>query len=127
MQIPIARFPEDAEAPSPHPALVWFADPAASLPQRRQTGAHLTGSSLGRPCALTSNGQKSPQSFLKDCLPGYNPQVGSNKILYFFLRLTINQIFHGQYNVQNRQICRDRRLVGCGKGWNGEQEVTSNW
>lgn len=28
----------------------------------------------------------SAQSFLKDCLPGCNPQVGSNKIFHFFLR-----------------------------------------
>lgn len=39
-------------------------------------------------CALTSNRQNGPQSFLKDYLPGYNPQVGANEIFHFFLRLT---------------------------------------
>ena len=37
-------------------------------------------------CALTSSLWNSPQSFLKDCLLGYNPQVSSNKIFHFFLR-----------------------------------------
>ena len=37
-------------------------------------------------CALTSNGWNSPENFLKDCLPGNNLQVGSNKIFHFFLR-----------------------------------------
>ena len=35
-------------------------------------------------CALTSNGWNSLQSFLKDCLLVYNPQVGSNKIFHFW-------------------------------------------
>ena len=39
-----------------------------------------------RPLALPS----SPRSFLKACLPGYGPQVGLNKVLYFFLWLAIN-------------------------------------
>ena len=33
-------------------------------------------------------GENSTHSFLKDCLPDYNPQVGSSKIFHFFLRLT---------------------------------------
>ena len=39
--------------------------------------------------ALISNRENSPQSFLKDCLLGYNLQVGSSTILYLFLRLLI--------------------------------------
>ena len=39
-------------------------------------------------CTLTSNGWNSPENFLKDCLPGNNLQVGSNKIFHFFLRST---------------------------------------
>ena len=38
---------------------------------------------------LISNKENSPQSFLKDCLLGYNPQVGSSTILYLFLRLLL--------------------------------------
>ena len=38
--------------------------------------------------ALPSNRQNGPQSFLKDCLLGYSPQVGWNKIFHFFLRST---------------------------------------
>ena len=42
-------------------------------------------------CALTSDGQNSPQCCLKDCLSDYNPQVGFNKIFHSFLdRLLIN-------------------------------------
>ena len=39
--------------------------------------------------ALVSNRENGPQSFLKDCLLGYNIKVGSSTILYFFLRLLI--------------------------------------
>ena len=45
-------------------------------------------------CALTTNSRTNiPQSFLKDCLPGYHPQVGSSKISHLFLRLTIDYFF----------------------------------
>ena len=39
---------------------------------------------------LTSNRWNSSQSFLKDCLPSNNPQIGLNKIFHFFLRFLIN-------------------------------------
>ena len=38
--------------------------------------------------ALTSNVQNIPQIFLTDFLQGYNPQIGSNKIFHFLLKLT---------------------------------------
>ena len=45
-------------------------------------------------CALTTNSRMNiPQSSLKDCLPGYHPQVGSSKISHLFLRLTIDYFF----------------------------------
>ena len=45
-------------------------------------------------CALTTNSRTNiPQSFLKDCLPGYHPQAGSSKIPHLFLRLTIDCFF----------------------------------
>ena len=37
--------------------------------------------------ALTSNKWNSPQTFLEDYLPGYNPGIGLNKIFHFFHRL----------------------------------------
>ena len=49
----------------------------------------------GYNCALTSNGQNSSQSSLRDCPPGYNPQVGLNKIFHSVHRLLI--FFHQQY------------------------------
>ena len=42
---------------------------------------------------MASNRQTSSQSFLKDYLLDYNPQIGSDKILYFFFRLAINFFF----------------------------------
>lgn len=40
-------------------------------------------------CALISSGWEGPQSFLKDFLPGYNPQVGCSKIFHVILKLLI--------------------------------------
>ena len=37
--------------------------------------------------------QNSSQSFLKDCLPAYNLQVGPNKIFHFFLRWLLINFF----------------------------------
>lgn len=44
-------------------------------------------------CALISKGGDSPQNFPKVCLLGYNSQIDSNTIFYFFLRWTLNSGF----------------------------------
>lgn len=55
---------------------------------------------------LTSDVWNSSQSFLRVCLPGHNPQFGSNKILFFLIWLLIEISSHrGDFAVSTFIFC----------------------
>lgn len=79
--------------------------------------------------ALISSRENNPQSFLKDCLLGYNPWVGSSTILYLFLRLLIKfsltkSTESGQKKSMEKLGNEIRKLVA--KEKNGHKRKTSS-
>ena len=55
--------------------------------------------------------RNSSQSSLRDCLPGYNPQCGLNKIFYFFFRLLINILSTGSQPTVYRTLLNILKLI----------------
>ena len=67
-------------------------------------------------------------SEMRDCLLGYHPQVGSNQIFHFFLRLIVHECFHRMNKCHKRCTRLNREIVEVERmGSDLSQMVVQSW